>query len=69
MHCLAQIPDRTTLLIDAQRADYIDRDIRETLDKFVGDAVGRQITVERLRWPVEVRQTGNTLQRSLMTSG
>lgn len=50
-HCLAQIPDRATLLIDAERADFIDRDIRETLDAFTDEAPQRQIDVEYLRWP------------------
>ena len=50
-HCLAQIPDRATLLIDAERADFIDRDIRETLDAFADEAPQRQIDVEYLRWP------------------
>ncbi|HVE07547.1 MAG TPA: SulP family inorganic anion transporter [Paraburkholderia sp.] len=51
MRCLRQIPDRATLLIDAERADFIDRDIRETLDAFASEAARRTITVERLRWP------------------
>jgi MFS superfamily sulfate permease-like transporter len=51
MHCLAQIPDHATVLIDAERADVIDRDILDTLDAFVRDAGGRQITIERLRFP------------------
>jgi MFS superfamily sulfate permease-like transporter len=50
-HCLAQIPDRATVLIDAERADFIDRDIRETLDAFVNEAPQRQITVVPQRWP------------------
>lgn len=49
--CLAQIPERSTVLIDAERADFIDADIRETIDAFVRDAPHRQVTVERLRWP------------------
>lgn len=50
-YCLAQIPDRATVLIDAERADFIDHDIRETLDAFVDNASRRHIIVERLRWP------------------
>lgn len=49
--CLAQIPERSTVLIDAERADFIDADIRETIDAFMRDAPHRQVTVERLRWP------------------
>jgi MFS superfamily sulfate permease-like transporter len=49
--CLAEIPERSTVLIDAERADFIDADIRETIDAFVRDAAHRHLTVERLRWP------------------
>ena len=49
--CLAQIPERATVLIDAERADFIDTDIREAIDAFVRDAPNRHVTVERLRWP------------------
>jgi len=63
--CLAQIPDRATVLIDAERADFIDRDIRDTLDAFVGEAAQRQITVERLRWPEPAAQEGRTSLPSL----
>ncbi|MCF2133619.1 MULTISPECIES: hypothetical protein [Mycetohabitans] len=28
---LAQVPDHATLIIDAQRADFVDRDVRDTL--------------------------------------
>ncbi len=49
--CLAQIPERATVLIDAERADFIDTDIRDAIDAFVRDAPHRQVTVERLRWP------------------
>ena len=49
--CLAQIPERSTVLIDAERADFIDTDIRDAIDAFVRDAPHRQVTVERLRWP------------------
>lgn len=51
VHCLAQIPERSTVLIDAERADFIDGDIRETIDAFVHEAAQRHITVERWRWP------------------
>ncbi|WP_322054250.1 SulP family inorganic anion transporter [Paraburkholderia bannensis] len=51
MRCLARIPDNSTVLIDAERADFVDRDIRETLDRFIADAPRRQIAVERMQWP------------------
>ncbi|MGT2473441.1 SulP family inorganic anion transporter [Paraburkholderia terrae] len=63
--CLAQIPDRATVLIDAERADFIDRDIRDTLDAFVGEAAQRQITVERMRWPEPAAQEGRAALPSL----
>jgi MFS superfamily sulfate permease-like transporter len=63
--CLAQIPDRATVLIDAERADFIDRDIRDTLDAFVEEAARRQITVERMRWPEPAAQEGQVALPSL----
>ena len=63
--CLAQIPDCATVLIDAERADFIDRDIRDTLDAFVGEAAQRQITVERMRWPEPAAQEGRAALPSL----
>ncbi len=51
MRALAQIPERSTVLIDAERADFIDADVRETIDAFAHEAPRRHITVERLRWP------------------
>ena len=50
-HCLAQIPERATVLIDAERADFIDADIREAIDAFAEEAQRKQIVVERVRWP------------------
>ena len=52
VRAFAQIPERSTVLIDAERADVIDADIRETIDAFVHEAPRRHITVERVRWPV-----------------
>jgi MFS superfamily sulfate permease-like transporter len=63
--CLAQIPDRATVLIDAERADFIDRDIRDTLDAFVEEAARRLITVERMRWPEPAAQEGQVALPSL----
>ncbi len=50
-HCLAQIPERATVLIDAERADFIDADIREAIDAFAEEAQRKQIVIERVRWP------------------
>lgn len=48
---LAQVPDHATLIIDAQRADFVDRDVRDTLQAFVDDAPRRGMTIEMLHWP------------------
>ena len=45
-HHLQQIPDDATLIVDASRADFVDHDVRELLDKFVADAPRREIAVE-----------------------
>ena len=45
---LDHIPDNATLIVDAERADFVDRDIREALEVFVGKAPGRGITVEQM---------------------
>ncbi|OAI58473.1 membrane protein [Ralstonia solanacearum] len=45
--CLAQVPDYTTLIIDASRADYIDPDVRELVERFIEDAPSRGILIER----------------------
>ncbi|WP_118183929.1 SulP family inorganic anion transporter [Paraburkholderia phosphatilytica] len=55
MRCLAQIPDEASVLVDAERADFIDRDIRETLDRFIADAPRRRIAVDSVRWPDAAR--------------
>ncbi|WP_227747174.1 hypothetical protein [Paraburkholderia franconis] len=68
-HCLAQIPDRATVLIDAERADFIDRDIRETLDAFVSEALRRQITVERRRWSEAPAQERRAVLLTLRVMG
>jgi MFS superfamily sulfate permease-like transporter len=67
--CLAQIPDSATVLIDAERADFSDRDIRDTLDAFLNEAPMRHITVERLRWPEPAAQEGRSLLPSLRATG
>ncbi|CAG9204320.1 Sulfate permease [Paraburkholderia tropica] len=51
MRCLARIPDRATVLIDTERADFVDRDIRDTLERFIADAPRRSIAVESVQWP------------------
>ncbi|MDP9157690.1 MAG: SulP family inorganic anion transporter [Pseudomonadota bacterium] len=45
-HHLKQIPDDATLIVDASRADFIDQDVRELIDKFIADAPARGIHVE-----------------------
>ena len=45
-HHLRQIPDNATVIVDACRADFIDPDVRELIDKFVADAPERGIHVE-----------------------
>ncbi|MEX3816580.1 SulP family inorganic anion transporter [Paraburkholderia sp. BR13439] len=43
---LAHIPDRATLIVDTTRADFIDHDVRELLDRFIAEAPLRSIAVE-----------------------
>lgn len=43
---LAHIPDRATVIVDTTRADFIDHDVRELLERFVADAPLRSIAVE-----------------------
>ncbi|WP_227743931.1 SulP family inorganic anion transporter [Burkholderia gladioli] len=45
-HYLRQIPDRSIVIIDATRADYIDHDVRELIDAFMADAQAREILVD-----------------------
>jgi MFS superfamily sulfate permease-like transporter len=45
-HHLMQIPDNATVIVDASRADFVDPDVRELIDKFVADAPARGIHVE-----------------------
>ncbi|MGH8779125.1 SulP family inorganic anion transporter [Paraburkholderia sp.] len=45
-HYLQQIPDGATLIVDAMRADFIDHDVRELIDRFAADAPRRSIAVE-----------------------
>jgi MFS superfamily sulfate permease-like transporter len=50
-HCLKQIPNGATLIIDASRADFIDVDVREAVEAFAQEAPQRGITIERKHWP------------------
>ncbi|MAM56982.1 MAG: hypothetical protein CMN25_06560 [Salinicola sp.] len=43
---LDAVPDNGELIIDATGANYIDPDIREDIDRFVGNASSRGIVVE-----------------------
>jgi MFS superfamily sulfate permease-like transporter len=50
-HCLKQIPNGATLIVDASRADFIDPDVRETVEAFAQEAPKRGIVLERKQWP------------------
>jgi MFS superfamily sulfate permease-like transporter len=50
-HCLKQIPNGATLIIDASRADFIDVDVREAVEAFAQEAPQRGITIDRKHWP------------------
>jgi MFS superfamily sulfate permease-like transporter len=50
-HCLKQVPNGATLIVDASRADFIDPDVRETVEAFAKDAPQRGIAIERQHWP------------------
>ncbi|MFL9871236.1 SulP family inorganic anion transporter [Paraburkholderia megapolitana] len=55
---LQQIPDGATLIVDAMRADFVDHDVRELIERFVADAPRRAIAVD-VRQPVRAaRRTG-----------
>lgn len=43
---LKAVPEHSSVLIDATRADYIDRDIIEMIDEFVKEAPGKNIRVD-----------------------
>ncbi|MFX1676132.1 SulP family inorganic anion transporter [Paraburkholderia sp. A2WS-5] len=43
---LTRIPDRATVIVDTTRADFIDHDVRELLERFFADAKQRSIVVE-----------------------
>ncbi|WP_133650602.1 SulP family inorganic anion transporter [Paraburkholderia flava] len=45
-HYLQQIPDGATLIVDATRADFIDHDVHELIDRFAADAPRRSIALE-----------------------
>lgn len=59
--CLANVPDHSTLIIDAERADVIDPDIREMVETFSTEAPQRGITVDRHHWPEEQRPRSGRL--------
>ena len=44
---LAQVPNGATLIVDAARADYIDADVRELVERFIEEAPARGIVIER----------------------
>jgi MFS superfamily sulfate permease-like transporter len=48
---LHAIPDGATVIFDASRADYIDPDVRELIEKFMADAPARRMHVECRQMP------------------
>ncbi|MDR5881661.1 SulP family inorganic anion transporter [Caballeronia sp. LZ032] len=48
---LAAIPDGAVVILDASRADYVDPDVREEIDKFVAAAPARNMHVECRNMP------------------
>ncbi|SAL30611.1 sulfate transporter [Caballeronia arvi] len=57
-HHLRMIPDGATVIFDASRADYIDPDVREEIDKFVAAASSRNMHVECRKLPLTGAETG-----------
>ncbi|MFC0398057.1 SulP family inorganic anion transporter [Paraburkholderia rhizosphaerae] len=51
-HHLRTLPDGATVIFDASRADYIDPDVREVIDRFVAQAPGRRMHVECRNMPI-----------------
>ncbi|KMZ13885.1 Sulfate permease [Candidatus Burkholderia humilis] len=50
-HHLRAIPNGATVILDAARADYIDPDVREMINKFVADAPAKDMQVECRQMP------------------
>jgi len=57
-HHLRTIPDGATVIFDASRADYIDPDVREEIDRFVAAAASRDMHVECRKLPHPRSQSG-----------
>ncbi|WP_062637298.1 SulP family inorganic anion transporter [Caballeronia arationis] len=66
-HHLRQIPDRATVIVDATRADFIDPDVRELIDKFVEDAPARGIHVECRQLERAARERPSMRERLLFS--
>jgi MFS superfamily sulfate permease-like transporter len=62
-HHLRTIPDGATVIFDASRADYVDPDVREEIDKFVAAAPSRGMHVECRKLPPVSSQTGMAAMR------
>jgi MFS superfamily sulfate permease-like transporter len=62
-HHLRTIPDGATVIFDASRADYVDPDVREEIDKFVAAAPSRGMHVECRKLPPVSSQTGVAAMR------
>ncbi|WP_248323986.1 MULTISPECIES: SulP family inorganic anion transporter [unclassified Caballeronia] len=50
-HHLRAIPNGATVIIDATRADHVDGDVREIIDKFIADAPAKGMHVECRQMP------------------
>ncbi|MDE1182742.1 SulP family inorganic anion transporter [Paraburkholderia sp.] len=63
-HALRQIPDGSTVTIDASRADFVDHDVSELIDGFVADAPRRSISVDVKRHARAGAESGWSLRRA-----
>jgi MFS superfamily sulfate permease-like transporter len=50
-HYLSTIPNGATVIFDATRADYVDPDVRELIDRFIADAPAKGMHVECRQMP------------------
>lgn len=55
---LSTIDDGAHVLIDAERADFIDRDVIDALNAFIADAPRRHIVVVPQHWPASLPAIG-----------
>ncbi|WP_277182843.1 SulP family inorganic anion transporter [Caballeronia sp. BR00000012568055] len=50
-HYLSTIPNGATVIFDATRADYVDPDVRELIDRFIAEAPAKEMHVECRQMP------------------